>query len=94
MLELLPRFRRYLAAQNKAPKTIESYAEAVDQLHVFLTAQGMPTRVAAITREHVEAFIVDQLARLRPAESATPRSDSSSAGSPTTARSRRARWRR
>ena len=67
LLEVLPRFRRHLAAQNKAPKTIESYSEAVDQLHLFLTDQGMPTRLAAITSEHLEAFIVDQLTRLRPA---------------------------
>jgi site-specific recombinase XerD len=54
-----------LAAANKAPRTIESYAEAVDQLHRFLTGAGMPTRVAAITSEHLEAFGVDQLKRLK-----------------------------
>jgi site-specific recombinase XerD len=66
LLELLPRFRRHLAAANKAPRTIESYAEAVEQLHRFLTASGMPVRAASITGEHLEAFLVDQLERLRP----------------------------
>jgi site-specific recombinase XerD len=66
LAELLPRFKRHLAAENKAPRTIESYGEAVARLDEFLNAAGMPTRVAAITREHVEAFLQDQLARLRP----------------------------
>jgi site-specific recombinase XerD len=66
LLELLPRFRRHLAAANKAPRTIESYAEAVEQLHRFLTVSGMPVRVAGINGEHLEAFMVNQLERLRP----------------------------
>lgn len=71
LLELLPRFRRHLAAGHKAPKTITSYAEAVMRLHEFLTAQEMPTRVASITLEHVEAFQVDQLERLSAASAKT-----------------------
>jgi site-specific recombinase XerD len=66
LLELLPRFRRHLAAANKAPRTIESYAEAVEQSHRFLVSQGMPVRAASVTGEHLEAFLVDQLERLRP----------------------------
>jgi site-specific recombinase XerD len=67
LLEMLPRFRRHLQAENKAEKTVKSYTEAVHRLHEFLASAGMPLRVIAITSEHVEAFIVDQLARLRPA---------------------------
>jgi site-specific recombinase XerD len=64
-LELLPSFRRHLAAENKAPRTAQSYTEGVTRLHEFLAAQGMPVQVANITREHVEAFLADQVAHLR-----------------------------
>jgi len=67
LLEVLPRFRRHLAAGNKSPRTIKSYGESVERLHEFLTAAGMPLRVDAITSEHLEAFVADQLERLRPA---------------------------
>src|SRR5687767_2019523 len=66
LLDILPRFQRHLAAENKAPRTIKSYSEAVERLHEYLVAQGMPITVAGITSEHVEAFLADQLARLRP----------------------------
>jgi len=67
LLELLPSFHRHLAAENKAPRTLKAYGEAVTRLHDFLTATGMPTAVASITREHIESFMADQLARLRAA---------------------------
>jgi integrase-like protein len=69
LLDALPRFRRHLAAENKSARTIKSYAESVERLHEFLASAGMPVRVAAITREHVEAFVADQLERLKPSSS-------------------------
>jgi site-specific recombinase XerD len=66
ILEALPRFRRHLAAENKSARTITSYAESVERLQEFLTTAGMPQRVDAITREHVEAFVAEQLERLKP----------------------------
>ncbi len=60
-------FRRSLAAENKSPHTIDAYLRAVQQLGEFLTAQGMPTDVTAITREHVQAFITDVLSSHKPA---------------------------
>src|SRR5262245_38776728 len=63
-------FGRSLRAANKSPNTIKAYLEAVTQLDAFLADRGMPQRVAAIRREHVESFIEDQLARLRPASAA------------------------
>ena len=60
-------FRRHLLAANKAPRTIEGYGEAVRLLAAFLAAQGMPTHVAALSREHVESFIADILTRSAPA---------------------------
>ena len=50
--------------------TIKSYSEAVRQLDAFLSDRGMPRAVAAIHRKHIEAFIEDQLARLRPVSAA------------------------
>jgi site-specific recombinase XerD len=66
LLDALPRFRRHLAAENKSARTIKSYVESVERLHEFLASAGMPVRVASITREHVEAFVADQLERLKP----------------------------
>jgi site-specific recombinase XerD len=60
-------FARHLRAENVSPRTIETYVEAARQLGEFLAAQGMPTDVAHIRREHVEAFIAHLLDRWRPA---------------------------
>ena len=40
---------------------------SVIQLYDYLAVHGIPQNVATIYREHVEAFIEDQLARLKPA---------------------------
>jgi site-specific recombinase XerD len=37
---------------------VATYVKALNQLNSFLVQQGMPTDVAAIRREHVEAFLV------------------------------------
>lgn len=63
-------YARNLRAANLSPKTIRAYLDALQRLASFLTARGMPTDVAAITREHIEEFINDQLARLKPASAA------------------------
>ncbi|MGZ6896051.1 MAG: phage integrase N-terminal SAM-like domain-containing protein, partial [Acidimicrobiia bacterium] len=51
-------FQRSLKAAGKSPKTVATYLEAVHQFSAFLAAQGMPTDVAHIHREHVEVFVV------------------------------------
>lgn len=51
------RWRSSLDAQRKSPRTITSYLAAVDALSDFLSRAGMPTLVANIRREHVEAFV-------------------------------------
>src|SRR3981081_4681393 len=56
-------FRRHLRASNAAPRTIMTYLEGATQLADFLAAQGMPTDIVGIRREHVEAFLVDLLSR-------------------------------
>jgi site-specific recombinase XerD len=64
---LLPSWRRSLAARRISPRTIATYAVSVEQLAGYLAEQGMPTRVGAIRREHVEAFVADLLGRRSPA---------------------------
>jgi site-specific recombinase XerD len=56
-------FLRSLAAENKSPRTLETYGEAVAQLGAFLAEQGMPTDPANITREHVTEWVNELLAR-------------------------------
>ncbi|MEX1194408.1 MAG: tyrosine-type recombinase/integrase [Dehalococcoidia bacterium] len=53
----LPAFRRYLRSNNRAPKTVQTYEEAVRRFADFLAERGMPQDVRAIRREHIEAFI-------------------------------------
>lgn len=60
-------WRLHLEAANLSPRTVQSYTDAAVRLRDFLADQGMPTAVTAISREHVEAFISDQLDRHAPA---------------------------
>lgn len=64
--ELSRSWLRDLAAANLSPRTIQSYGEAVRLFRAYLVAQGMPTVASSITREHVAAFVSDQLARYSP----------------------------
>lgn len=59
-------FRRSLMAQNKSERTVTTYLEAVRLFGDFLVERGMPTDMLALTREHVEEFVADQLARWKP----------------------------
>jgi site-specific recombinase XerC len=63
-------FRRALVAADLSPLTVKSYTESVGLLEGYLRERGMPTSVVAIAREHVEAFVTDQLARWKPATAA------------------------
>ena len=63
-------FGRHLRASNLSPRTVQSYLEAVDLLGRFLAAKGMPSTLATIHREHVEAFQEDLLERFKPATAA------------------------
>ena len=60
-------FRRHLAARNMSPKTERTYLDAALLFEAFLVREGLPAALPAIRREHVEAFIADQLDRFRPA---------------------------
>jgi site-specific recombinase XerD len=63
-------FARSLRAANRSPATVQTYMFAVDQLAAFLSERGMPTDVASIRREHVEAYLEDVLANWKPATAA------------------------
>lgn len=67
LTELCASWLRSLRAQRASPATTDTYGRAVRQLAAYLRRQGMPTTAAAVTREHVEAFITDILARWKPA---------------------------
>lgn len=69
--DLVASFALSLRARNRAPKTIRSYSEAARLLDAFLAERGMPRAPAAIRREHVEAFLEDQLARRSASTAAT-----------------------
>lgn len=67
LVDLVVSWRRHMVAQRMSPATLSTYATSVRQLAGFLEANGMPTAPAAITREHVEAFVTDLLTRWKPA---------------------------
>lgn len=69
--DLLPSFERHLRAENKSPRTVQAYVEHGQMLAAFLVAQGMPSAPAEIRREHLEAFLTEELARHKPATAAT-----------------------
>lgn len=64
-------FRRSLRARNRSPRTVEGYLDGVERFHAYLVRTGMPTAVAQIRREHVEAFVADQVERHCPNTAAT-----------------------
>lgn len=57
--EMAEDFSLSLQAQNKSKATQTTYLTGVRQFADFLDAHGMPTQVAHVRREHVEAFIAD-----------------------------------
>jgi site-specific recombinase XerD len=63
-------FARALRAANRSPNTVQTYLYAVDQLAAFLADRGMPTDVASIRREHIEAYLEDVLQNWKPATAA------------------------
>lgn len=68
---LLSSWRLHLEAANLSPRTIRAYTDDGALFARFLAAKGMPTTVANIAREHVEAFIASELERTAPSSAAT-----------------------
>src|SRR5262245_33746373 len=59
---LIASWQRHLRAGNKSEATISAYRAAADGLDQFLASQGMPREPGHVAREHVEAYIAEQLA--------------------------------
>lgn len=70
-LELVKSWSRSLRSAHRSPATLKVYLGAAVELGAYLVRQGMPTDVAVISREHVEEFVTDQLARRSPQTAAT-----------------------
>ena len=62
LLVLNRSFRRTLEAENKSPRTIGAYTDAVRLLATYCQAHGHPLLAAELQREHIQALIADQLA--------------------------------
>jgi site-specific recombinase XerC len=60
-------FRRTLEAENKSPRTIEAYIDAVRLLATYCQAHGHPVLTGELRREHIQELIADQLVRWKPA---------------------------
>jgi site-specific recombinase XerD len=67
LLALNRSFRRTLEAENKSPRTVEAYTDAVRLLATHCQAHGHPILAGELRREHIQDFIADQLARWKPA---------------------------
>jgi len=67
LLVLNRSFRRTLEAENKSPRTIEAYTDAVRLLATYCQAHGHPLLADELQREHLQDFIADQLGRWKPA---------------------------
>jgi site-specific recombinase XerD len=61
LTDLAASWRRSLLAQNKAPKTVETYMAALDLLDNYLSKEKLPQVVRQLRRSDIEGFIVDQL---------------------------------
>jgi site-specific recombinase XerD len=63
----LQSFVRHLRAQNVSPNTVYAYAGAVVSLGEYMKANGLPTDVRAIERQHIERWQESLLSQYKPA---------------------------
>ncbi len=68
---LLLSFELSCRSRNLSPKTIKAYVESTLLFADFVEREGFGTDLASIRRQHVEAFIADQLDRWTPSTAAT-----------------------
>jgi site-specific recombinase XerD len=61
----------HLEAANLSPNTIKLYLSGVRDLRSFLATAGMPTDVGDLTREHIEAYLVQLRERTSASTAAT-----------------------
>jgi hypothetical protein len=62
LLVLNRSLRRTLEAENKSPRTVEAYTDAVRFLASYCQAHGHPRVAREFEREHIQVFIADPLA--------------------------------
>jgi len=62
LASLRPSWIRSLKAANLAPRTIVAYTGSLDSLHASLAANGRPTDITLLKREHLEGWLVEMLA--------------------------------
>jgi site-specific recombinase XerD len=67
---LVRSYERHLRAANLRPRTQRTYLDATTRLRIFLADSGRPLRIRSIAKEHIEAFLADQLEKNRPATAA------------------------
>jgi site-specific recombinase XerD len=67
---LLPDWQIHLEAHRRQPRTVSSYLTVGRTFNAFLVANGMPTKVSAITREHIEHYFADLHKRVAAATAA------------------------
>ena len=54
-----------LKSENKNPRTVETYSEAIRQFESFQTRVGSTTDTAEVTKADVQSFVRDQLTRYK-----------------------------
>ena len=59
LLALNRSFRRTLEAENKSPRTVEAYTDAVRFLASYCQAHGKPLLASQLQRGHIQEFIAD-----------------------------------
>jgi site-specific recombinase XerD len=64
---LLDSFLLALRAENCSKRTLDTYRESLTQFVRFLAIKGMPLDPHKISREYIDAFIVELLAKWKPA---------------------------
>lgn len=66
LMALWESFARSLKAENRSPRTIEVYGDALRTFDAHLAAHGRPRSAATVTRQDVEAYVNDLLANNAP----------------------------
>ncbi|HZA40371.1 MAG TPA: site-specific integrase [Actinomycetota bacterium] len=61
LAETAQSFARSLRAENKQPRTVYLYLDAVMRLRAFLEERGETTNVRQVTRRHVGDFVLSQV---------------------------------
>ena len=75
LASLQPSWVRSLKAANLAPRTIVAYTGSLESLQKSLLANGRPTDITLLRREHLENWLVEMLEAGASASTAAPEID-------------------